>query len=334
MRQPRQPSGCRVTLVAAMIERGASHSAGGTSLGAFGMLVADRGLRLPAGAIAVSPVDIIPHRARAHPAVRMTGHRRFYPECLNHVLKFFGWDRSVCVLGSAYRARVRTQSETVSQRGRRWLRGRGAGRRPGRHRAQCPAGAGTGRQHRPGRANRPGQTDRVLPGRAPGTCDSHRRRHHRPAPARAPRTGGCPVPAAAPVAQPRPLRSLDCAIEVALGHPVTQSRSRGAPGGRDILHAVRPTGPAAHRETHSATTSRVACCSLGDNSKWRRFAGHCGLTPPSVPGGGRALEAERPTDCACAPRYRAPRIVSAAPAPVQLVPGHARPPPLEQIRES
>jgi hypothetical protein len=36
-----------VTLVAAMIERGAGHGAGGTSLGTFGMLAGDQGVRLP-----------------------------------------------------------------------------------------------------------------------------------------------------------------------------------------------------------------------------------------------------------------------------------------------
>jgi hypothetical protein len=76
-------------------------------------------------------------------------------------------------------------------------------------------------------------TDRVLPGQAPGTRDSHRRRHHQPAPARAPRTGTAherlPGPGRATEAG---CGSLDCAIKVPLGHPVTQSRSREAPGAR------------------------------------------------------------------------------------------------------
>jgi hypothetical protein len=65
----------------AIIERGASHGAGGTSLGAFGDgggrsgFAVTRGAAVrveAAAAVAVRPAGIIAHRARARPAVRMT----------------------------------------------------------------------------------------------------------------------------------------------------------------------------------------------------------------------------------------------------------------------
>jgi multidrug efflux pump subunit AcrA (membrane-fusion protein) len=76
---------------------GGGAGAGGS--GAFGMLVASQGLRLPAGALAVRPAAIIPHRARA--SCCPDDHRPLYPECLNHVLKVSGRERSACVRGSA-----------------------------------------------------------------------------------------------------------------------------------------------------------------------------------------------------------------------------------------
>jgi hypothetical protein len=179
------------------------------------LVVASHGLRFPAGAVAVRP-------ARPPPVL---------PRMPEPPLEVFPGGTALCAYLGAHIAPEYAPSGKLCREGVEM--GAGGWGRPGGE-VRGTAGAGTGCQRRPGRADRPGRTDRGLPGRgarhprqppAPPHPPGHRARaaaRSRRGRSRArhrPRLGRC--------------GSLDCAIKVALGHPVTQSRSRRTPGGRD-----------------------------------------------------------------------------------------------------